>query len=316
MNVLIESILEAETICIFRHQSPDPDALGSQFGLLSWIQEKFPEKKVYAMGFHRGMKAQLYGSYELISEEQMKSATAIILDTANQERIDDQRYQLCRKRVKIDHHPNHDAYAEVEYVDVLAASTAEIVCILLRAYDQQIFSESVARYLYMGVVSDTLRFSTANTRKESFECAAYLMQSKIDLIQINDEIFGIEDTEFFFSNYIRHHATIEDNGLVYIIISLDLLKRLNIHPGLAKEKIYEFNQVRSFKIWAMFIESDDELHPGYNVSIRSRQHTINDIAALYRGGGHRLAAAAKHLSLEQVEDLLQRLRERLEMSVL
>jgi phosphoesterase RecJ-like protein len=312
MNVLIESIQEAHIICVFRHQSPDPDALGSQFGLLTWIQEHFPEKKVVALGHHRGMKEQLFGTYEPISDDELRQATAIILDTANQARIDDQRFQLCAKRVKIDHHPPYDAYAEKEFVDSFAASTAELVCLLLSQYDAKPFSAEVARYLYMGVLSDTLRFSTSNTRRETFECAAHLMRSNINLGQINDDIFGIESGEFFFSNYIRHHATIEPNGLVYIIITLETLKRLNIHPGLAKEKIYEFNQVRSFKIWALFIESDDPDHPGYNVSIRSRAHPVNDIAALYKGGGHRLAAAAKHLSLAEVEVLIQQLRERVE----
>lgn len=310
MNVLVDSILETNTICIFRHQSPDPDALGSQFGLLTWIKERFPEKKVVAMGHHRGIKPHLFGDYEDMSEDELKQSTAIILDTANQERIDDQRFQLCLKRVKIDHHPPYDQYGDLEFVDSTAASTAELVCLLLKEYDARPFSAEVARYLYMGILSDTLRFSTSNTRRESFECAAHLMRSDISLGQINDDIFGIEDDEFFFSNYIRHHATIEPNGLVYIIITLDTLKRLNIHPGLAKEKIYEFNQVRSFKVWALFIESDDPDHPGYNVSIRSRAHTVNDIAALYNGGGHRLAAAAKNLSKEKVEELIQRLRER------
>ena len=37
MKIILDKIENASTICVFRHQSPDPDALGSQFGLVNWI---------------------------------------------------------------------------------------------------------------------------------------------------------------------------------------------------------------------------------------------------------------------------------------
>lgn len=310
MRPYLDWIEAAPVVCIFRHQSPDADALGSQFGLLRWIQITYPNKRVYAMGHHRGLKPQLYGNYEPISSDELNQALAIILDTANRERIDDDRYLQCARRLKIDHHPHGDAYAEGELIEVEAASTAEILTHLLAT--SQPLEYEVARYLYMGILSDTLRFSTANTRQETFQAAAYLMQSGLNLGALNDDLFGVEHDEFVFSNYLRHKAIVEPSGLVYIILTLDVLKNLNVSPALAKEKIYEFNQVRSFKIWTIIIESDDPQEPGYNVSIRSRTHTINDIARRYGGGGHRLAAAAKGLTRTAVEEFLQALHERIE----
>jgi phosphoesterase RecJ-like protein len=310
MRQVLDWIEAAPVVCIFRHQSPDADALGSQFGLLRWIQLTYPGKKVYAMGHHRGLKPQLYGDYEPISSEDLAHALAIILDTANRERIDDERYLQCAKRFKIDHHPQGDAYADDELIEVEAASTAEILTHLLAS--SKPLAYEVARYLYMGILSDTLRFSTANTRKETFQAAAYLMQSGLNLGQLNDDLFGIEHDEFVFSNYLRHKAIVEPSGLVYIILTLDVLKNLNVSPALAKEKIYEFNQVRSFKIWTIIIESDDPKEVGFNVSIRSRTHTINDIARRFGGGGHRLAAAAKGLSRSAVDEFLVALRQRIE----
>ena len=49
-KLLKEKIEEFDTIVIFRHQSPDFDAFGSQLGLKTWILDNYPNKKVYAVG--------------------------------------------------------------------------------------------------------------------------------------------------------------------------------------------------------------------------------------------------------------------------
>ena len=49
-KLLKEKIEEFDTIVIFRHQSPDFDAFGSQLGLKTWINDNYPAKKVYAVG--------------------------------------------------------------------------------------------------------------------------------------------------------------------------------------------------------------------------------------------------------------------------
>ena len=47
---LLDEIKYSDVITIFRHVRPDCDAVGSQFGLKSWLNDNFPEKKVYALG--------------------------------------------------------------------------------------------------------------------------------------------------------------------------------------------------------------------------------------------------------------------------
>ena len=47
---LLEEIRQASVITLFRHENPDCDAVGSQLGLKTWLEENFPEKKVYALG--------------------------------------------------------------------------------------------------------------------------------------------------------------------------------------------------------------------------------------------------------------------------
>ena len=42
LNQIKEVIEQYDIICIYRHVFPDGDAKGSQFGLKTWIERKYP----------------------------------------------------------------------------------------------------------------------------------------------------------------------------------------------------------------------------------------------------------------------------------
>ena len=65
MNKLYKQVLKQikkyDTIVVLRHEVPDFDASGSQFGLVTWIKDNFPNKKVYALGkAHKYFSPSLY----------------------------------------------------------------------------------------------------------------------------------------------------------------------------------------------------------------------------------------------------------------
>ena len=92
-DTLLEAIATADIITIFRHEHPDCDALGSQWGLYSWIKDNFPEKKVYALGYESTTQCDFLVG-DVVSDEVIANSTAIVLDTANTARIDDARSGL------------------------------------------------------------------------------------------------------------------------------------------------------------------------------------------------------------------------------
>ena len=49
---VLSAIKRYDRIAIFRHTSPDFDALGSQFGFATWIKDNFPNKEVLCLGDH------------------------------------------------------------------------------------------------------------------------------------------------------------------------------------------------------------------------------------------------------------------------
>ncbi len=310
MSLFYELIHQYDQITVFRHQNPDPDALGAQWGLVNWLKETFPNKQIYALGQHIGVKPHLFEAYDQIDDEKVSSSLAIILDTSNADRIDDQRFKTAKMSLKIDHHPYGENYAQHQIVHEGASSTCEIVTGLIKTFmlNEPISSKS-AKYLYMGILTDSLNFSTSNVTHTTLENAAYLAQSHLDLPKINEELYLIDENEYKFVNMLRNSAIVQ-GPLIYAIVTKALVDQCGITLNLAKEHVNDLGSVKEYEIWVLFIQQ--ESNPSlYNGSIRSRNVTVNDIARRYSGGGHRLAAAVKNLSLEDIQSVINDLKGRI-----
>lgn len=307
---LIQYIEDNDTIVVFRHVNPDGDAYGSQWGLVQYLRDTYPHKKVYGVGHSGGSTAHLFPQPNQISDEIIAGSLAIITDTSNRERIDDERYQLAQTIIKIDHHPEVDAYGHFNIVNSNKSSASEMISEFVRFHnDEKPVSINTATYLITGMKTDTLSFSTHSVTWTTFDQAAYLMRSgAINMSQLSDEILSVDDNVFEYVTYLRSHRQTDlDKKLVYVYVEEDILEKYHITSSQAKEYVNTFKQNKEAKVWAILVAEEDT----YNVSLRSRGFTINDIATKYGGGGHPVACAARHLKFEQTQELLKDLKERI-----
>ena len=67
---------------LYRHVRPDPDAYGSQLGLKYYIQQKFPQKQVFAVG-EAESSLSFIGELDNIDDKTYQDALVIVCDTAN-----------------------------------------------------------------------------------------------------------------------------------------------------------------------------------------------------------------------------------------
>ena len=99
MNKFAEQFLSVvkdyETVIVFRHINPDNDALGSQWATVSFLRLLFPKKTILGAGLHQIVKGIDYPPSDEIADYQFNGALGIICDTANHERVDDQRFNQC-----------------------------------------------------------------------------------------------------------------------------------------------------------------------------------------------------------------------------
>ena len=283
-DILFELVEQYDIITIYRHVSPDADALGAQFGLKQWIQETYPQKQVYALGRDAGSKQSLFPQMDVVPDETVAASLAIILDTANGARVDDDRWSKAARTLKIDHHIVVESFADVEVVEDL----------------------------YGGIIADTLRFSIATIKPRTLRTAAYLLEMGVDVKKANEDHFSTSYRLYRFENYIRSNVSLLEGHVAYMIINREDYERFQLTFNEAKEKVFVLGGVDEFEAWALFTEKerDENGRRIYNGSLRSKNRTINDIANRYQGGGHRFACGVKGLYEETIQELLQELCER------
>lgn len=303
-NKFIELVEAYDTIAVFRHQYPDGDALGSQQGLARWLRKRYPNKTIYMMGSD-DHSFDIFEKMDNPSDEELGTFLAIVLDTANRERIDDERYIKADQMIKIDHHPVVDKYGDLRIVDSTRGSCAEIVADLLQSIDEYSFDVEIAEMLLAGILTDTIRFSIETTSSKTLRTAAFLMDCGANITKLNQQLFTRSRRFFELRRELSQKVVWKDH-LAYIYLSQEDLKELDLSEREAKIFISIMADIKEVEIWLMVVEDEDGSFMG---SIRSRNITINEIAQRYNGGGHRLACGVSELNEAQVEKLIEELAE-------
>lgn len=310
-DALFELVEAYDTITIFRHISPDSDALGSQYGLKQWINETYPQKKVFALGEDNGSKMMNFPEIDQVSDAVVKTSLAIILDTADGARIDDARWNSATHRLKIDHHIVVEEFSDTAIVDDLFGATCEILAYIFQTHGVTL-SATCAQYLYGGLIADTLRFSISTITPRTLHLAAYLLEAGVDVAKANEENFSTPLKLYYYENYIRANCQVLAHQVAYVIVNREDYEAYGLTFNEAKEKVFVMGGVHEFKAWALFVEKEKDAHGNrvYNGSLRSKNRIINDIANRYHGGGHRFACGVKGLQTQDIQALLQDLLER------
>lgn len=301
MNIL-EIVKEYDIVTIFRHQIADQDAMGSQFGMKLFIEAAYPDKKVYALGDSIGSCAHLFPEVDHVSDDVIENSIAIILDTADAARVDDERFKKAKKTIKIDHHIVVEDYADEAYVDINAAATCEILAFMFQGCGIKV-SEQCAKYLYYGLIADSIGYTTNNTTSNTLLAGAFLVECGVKVNQIKQETSGMDINEYNYVNDIRNRVKVKGKVAYAIMQEADYQKYGMVYNQ-AKEKVFAMANVNQFEIWCLFTEDSSFGQGMYNGSLRSKNVAINEVAANYHGGGHKNACGVKKLTLEDIESIV------------
>lgn len=302
VNQIIEEIIKNEVIILHRHVRPDPDALGSQAGLKKIIKNSFPKKQVFVVG-EEEPSLHFLARMDDIKDTFYEEALVIVCDTANTERICDQRYSKGKKVIKIDHHPNNEPYGEIEWVSTEASSTSEMIYeMYLQAKNSGFkMSTAAARLLYAGIVGDTGRFLFPNTTPKTFKYSAELISYHFDRKEIYDGLYSIKDNIVRLQGNVLQQFKVSQAGVSVIKLTKESLDEYKVTAKESSQLVGILGDVDGLKTWAFFIEEDDDM---IRVRLRSKGPVINEIAAKYNGGGHPLASGATVHSWEEANQLI------------
>ena len=301
---ILKKIKEYDKIIIHRHMRPDPDAIGSQVGLQKLLQLNFPEKSIKVTGYDEPSLTWL-AKMDEVTDADYEQALVIVCDTANTPRIDDQRYSMGDFLIKIDHHPNDDAYGDLLLVDTDASSTSEIIALF--AFENHLeVNDYIAKLLYAGIVGDTGRFLYPATTARTFEVAEKLRQYAFNFSELSRKMDSITHQVAKLQGYVYDNLEIDENGAARVILSQQLLKENQLTDADTSAIVAAPGRIEDVQMWAIFVEQPDG---HYRVRMRSKFTPINEIAKQHNGGGHPLASGANAYSKDEVDLIYQKLKE-------
>ncbi|SFG43337.1 DHH family phosphoesterase [Sporolactobacillus nakayamae] len=303
IDELVNLIKQYETIIIHRHVRPDPDALGSQGGLACLIRDNFPGKAIYLVG-EESESLRFLIQMDQIDDAVYKDALVIVCDTANRERISDDRYESGAHLIKIDHHPIVDSYGKPEWVNTQSSSTSEMIASIYRSHPELTMTQDAARLLFAGIVGDTGRFQFSNVTSETFLAASELVKLPFDRQSFFNQLYQRSLKQARLNGYVLEHFSLTDEGVGFVKLSQDLIHSYELNASDASALVNCFSNVEHLKAWVLFSEEDQVIR----ARVRSKGPSINELAAKYNGGGHPMASGATVKSWEEADQLIADLR--------
>ncbi len=299
----LKLIKKYHTIIIHRHAHPDGDALGSQMGLYHLIKDNFPDKKVYMVGDVATRFPFVEVQFDEIPDDCYKGALAVILDCGSSRLICDDRYKLAEKTLRFDHHLYCEQIADLDIVESTYESACGVVTMFAKCCKLRL-SPSSATALYMGMVTDSGRFSFDSTTARTFELAAFLLSQPIDLNTLYYNLYAEDFAEIIERADNMHKIQFTSNNVAYIYTAKeDLPEGSDAAPVVSSGLVSLMRDIKGVFIWVNFTEGDDGVH----VELRSNRYNINPIAVKYGGGGHKKASGCtvpdRETAMKLLDDL-------------
>lgn len=291
-----------DTITIFTHIYPDGDAIGSVIGLRELIKTNYPHKLVYGLGANIAPFVHIVGKTDEVSDETIKNSAALIIDVANGDRVEDQRFKLAKASFKVDHHIFAENYTDEALINNDRIATAEIIGEFMLVEKLNI-NELGATALAMGIITDSGRFMYDLTSAVTFKVMSLLLEKGARLKDINTflsirKIDGLKSRGYFQLNYEIYE------GVIYIVMPYDVLQSLNILPNQGSMFVNTYANIEGYHSWAtFFLEEDGKVF----VELRSKARNIQKVAVSFGGGGHYKASGCRLNSKEDIPKVLEAL---------
>jgi phosphoesterase RecJ-like protein len=293
---IIEGIRAHNTFCIVGHVRPDGDCVGSQLGLALalkaegkkvtvWNEDEMPDKYAFLDANDLFQKPRRDQKFDCV----------IATDCASFERLGNVGECVTNRSlfINIDHHASNTRYGDLNWVSPREPSTGELIYRLLKCAKWPI-TKQISDCLFTAVSTDTGSFQYPTTRPGTFHVGAELVTRGADLAKICDEVYQSYPLsrarllKHVYSNFKLTH----DNQTAYFWLRKADFTRTGAESADTEGLIDHIRAIEPVVIACVFEELEPELT---RISLRSKSEKINvnEIAALFGGGGHRAAAGAR-----------------------
>jgi phosphoesterase RecJ-like protein len=314
LDRVAEALRGGQRFLLTTHEGPDGDALGSLLALHQVLGQLGKDSVMFlgAKEFPLPVEYRFLPMEEVFHEPpaDVVDRVLVFLDCGNIDRMPVDFLQRDGARViNIDHHHDNTRFGNLNLVDTEASCTAEIVFELSKRLGTRLTPE-IASALYVGLVTDTGRFSYESTRAAAHRMAAELIEAGVNVDDTNRRLYERVPIEKL-KLVARALDKVEryDGGRVAVTyISLDDYEQTGGSEVLTEGIIDFVRALEGTKLAAVIRDKTDGGRSARKVSLRSSDGSV-DVSAIARkhgGGGHRRAAGfGTDLPYEQLIEVLR-----------
>lgn len=319
-HALEELIKNAKDVIIMGHSNSDIDCMGSAIGIYRLATEL--NKQAYIVSetygtsldlFMKGLKEEEDYKNAIIDKNEALSKISnetllVIVDTHKKDYVEvPELLEKTSKIAVIDHHRRSTNYIEnatLTFQEVYASSAAELVTEIIEYAEVEIeLTEFEAEALYAGIMMDTKAF-TFKTGVRTFEAAAYLKKSGVDIIKVKKWFQSDLKTYHKISTIVGDAETIYDSIAISVYEEED--KDANIICAKAADELLTINNITaSFVIGKL---GDKVCISGRSIGDVNVQIILEKLG----GGGHITLAGAQveGMTIQEVkQELINRINE-------
>ena len=316
-HALEELIINSKNVMVMGHENGDMDSMGSSLGI--YRLAKSLGKEAYVVNNTYGLSLSNFMD-NLKNDEEFKEiildknealdkinseTLLIIVDTHKKNYVEvPELLEKTEKVVIIDHHRRSTDYIEnalLTFQEVYASSAAELVTEILQYTEKDVKLKNIeVEALYAGIMMDTKNF-TFKTGVRTFEAAAYLRKSGIDIIKVKKWFQSDFDT------YNTISKIVEDAEIIKNTIAISIYKEEKDTGIMCAKAADELLTISN--ITASFVLG--KINNKVCISGRSVGDINVQIILEKLGGGGHITLAGAQMEDETIEDAKKQLIEKI-----
>lgn len=299
LEEIADQIKKRDQFLLLGHIDPDGDCIGSLFSL-KWILDKLGKRSLVLLDevpVDYDFLEIIADDYRLFTDfnllEKESDRTIITLDSGDRERLGQGKDYLDFFPVfNLDHHVDNTEFGDLNYIDPNKAAAAVIVYELADKLDIEL-DIKIGQAIVMGIIADTGSFRYSNTSPLVLNIVADLLEKGVDIYKINQMLYGRNSYEsvVFKGLALSTIQKSEDGKIAWISAADEIFARSGLKENDSMGIVNYARDIKGVEVGISFTErKEDEI----KVSLRSNNYVpVNEIAAVFSGGGHPRAAGCK-----------------------
>jgi phosphoesterase RecJ-like protein len=296
MTVIHEVIQEIErnnTFLVSTHINPEGDALGSALALALALQTL--GKKALVVNRDPVPRFLDFLPYQGIFQQRNQVTepydVLAVLDCGDLARtaLFDPKNLPAARVINIDHHLTNQQFGHVNWIQVEATATGEMIFELIKALGIRMTSE-MALCLYTTIVTETGSFRYSNTSARTFLITAELVGYGVEPWRVAQQLFERNTTGQLklLADLLSKMEVSRDGRMAWMEVNQDLFSATKTSAEDIENFVNYPRSIEGVEVAILFRELSSD---SYKLSFRSKGRVdVARLAEQFGGGGHRNAA--------------------------